>query len=312
MTIGWTPSRTTARASSRAVRPGDVVLTIGRATSTGVPTSSSGSSRDDRGTRAALPVHDARHRRSCALVRQARTAETSAALAWAAEREAVSVVGLGSNPLADEGVEALVLKLSGELAASEAEGESCAPGEEPRSAVCSPCAGRVAGRVRVRLRDPRHGRRWRLDERGAHGGTSQACSSGTSRMRPAPPGAPRAVRETGARRCVRRGRRGDGVSPAAEAARGDQGGGRRDAGDAQGGATDEQATFGECLQAPSTSCRRGGCSRPARLRGHHRRCADLAQARELHRERRRRPVKRRDRAHGRGSQASAGGVRRRA
>ncbi|MGH3063758.1 MAG: FAD-binding protein, partial [Gaiellaceae bacterium] len=49
------------------------------------------------------------------------TAEDLAqALAWAAEREAaVSVVGLGSNMLvADEGVEALVLKLSGELAAA--------------------------------------------------------------------------------------------------------------------------------------------------------------------------------------------------
>lgn len=60
------------------------------------------------------------------------------ALAWAAEREAaVSVVGLGSNLLvADEGVEALVLKLSGELAAAEAEGEVLHAGGGAPLAVC--------------------------------------------------------------------------------------------------------------------------------------------------------------------------------
>ena len=68
------------------------------------------------------------------------TAEDLAqALAWAAEREAaVSVVGLGSNMLvADEGVEALVLKLSGELAAAGPRARSCAPVEEPRSPSAS-------------------------------------------------------------------------------------------------------------------------------------------------------------------------------
>ncbi|MGH3062727.1 MAG: UDP-N-acetylmuramate dehydrogenase, partial [Gaiellaceae bacterium] len=60
------------------------------------------------------------------------------ALAWAAEREAaVSVVGLGSNMLvADEGVEALVLKLSGELAAAVAEGEVLRAGGGAPLAVC--------------------------------------------------------------------------------------------------------------------------------------------------------------------------------
>ena len=67
------------------------------------------------------------------------TAEDLAqALAWAAEREAaVSVVGLGSNMLvADEGVEALVLKLSGELAAAVAEGEVLRAGGGAPLAVC--------------------------------------------------------------------------------------------------------------------------------------------------------------------------------
>ena len=64
--------------------------------------------------------------------------ELGEALAWAAEREAaVSVVGLGSNLLvADDGVEALVLKLSGELAAAETEGEILRAGGGAPLAVC--------------------------------------------------------------------------------------------------------------------------------------------------------------------------------
>ncbi|HZM19329.1 MAG TPA: UDP-N-acetylmuramate dehydrogenase [Gaiellaceae bacterium] len=65
-------------------------------------------------------------------------AELEEALAWAAERDAaVSVVGLGSNLLvADEGVDALVLKLSGELAAAEADGELLRAGGGAPLAVC--------------------------------------------------------------------------------------------------------------------------------------------------------------------------------
>jgi UDP-N-acetylenolpyruvoylglucosamine reductase len=60
------------------------------------------------------------------------------ALAWAAERGAsVSVVGLGSNLLvADEGVDGLVLKLSGELAAAEADGDGVVAGGGAPLAVC--------------------------------------------------------------------------------------------------------------------------------------------------------------------------------
>jgi UDP-N-acetylenolpyruvoylglucosamine reductase len=64
--------------------------------------------------------------------------ELERALGWAAEREVpVSVVGLGSNLLvADEGVEGLVLKLSGELAKATAEGEQLLAGGGAPLAVC--------------------------------------------------------------------------------------------------------------------------------------------------------------------------------
>jgi UDP-N-acetylmuramate dehydrogenase len=59
-------------------------------------------------------------------------------LEWAADCDAaVAVVGLGSNLLvADEGVEALVLKLSGELAAAEVEGDVLRAGGGAPLAVC--------------------------------------------------------------------------------------------------------------------------------------------------------------------------------
>jgi UDP-N-acetylenolpyruvoylglucosamine reductase len=64
--------------------------------------------------------------------------ELEQALTWAAERGApVSVVGLGSNLLvADEGVDALVLKLSGELATAAAEGNRLVAGGGAPLAVC--------------------------------------------------------------------------------------------------------------------------------------------------------------------------------
>ena len=60
------------------------------------------------------------------------------ALEWARARDApVSVVGLGSNLLvADEGVDGLVLKLAGELASAEVEGEWIHAGGGAPLAVC--------------------------------------------------------------------------------------------------------------------------------------------------------------------------------
>ena len=59
-------------------------------------------------------------------------------LAWAAERSVpVSVVGLGSNLLvADEGVEALVLRLAGDLAGAEVDGDLLVAGAGAPLAVC--------------------------------------------------------------------------------------------------------------------------------------------------------------------------------
>jgi UDP-N-acetylenolpyruvoylglucosamine reductase len=72
------------------------------------------------------------------FARPSTLAELEQALAWAAERGAdVAVVGLGSNLLvADEGVDALVLKLSGELAAAAADGELVVAGGGAPLAVC--------------------------------------------------------------------------------------------------------------------------------------------------------------------------------
>ena len=59
-------------------------------------------------------------------------------LAWAAERSLqVATVGLGSNLLADdEGVDALVLRLAGDLAAARVDGETLSSGGGATNAVC--------------------------------------------------------------------------------------------------------------------------------------------------------------------------------
>ena len=99
-----------------------------------------------------------------AFARPESEAEVEELLRWADERSlAVAVVGLGSNLLAaDDGVDALVLKLGGELAAVEVDGDVLRVGggaaERGRPA---PRARRRARRLRVRLRDPRHDRRRR-------------------------------------------------------------------------------------------------------------------------------------------------------
>jgi UDP-N-acetylmuramate dehydrogenase len=72
-----------------------------------------------------------------AFARPESVAEVEELLRWAAEQElAVATVGLGSNLLAaDEGVDALVLKLGGELAAVNAEGTLVQAGGGAANAV---------------------------------------------------------------------------------------------------------------------------------------------------------------------------------
>jgi UDP-N-acetylenolpyruvoylglucosamine reductase len=73
-----------------------------------------------------------------AFARPATLAELEQALAWAAERDLqVATVGLGSNLLAaDEGVDALVLRLAGDLAGVRVEDELLVAGGGATNAVC--------------------------------------------------------------------------------------------------------------------------------------------------------------------------------
>ena len=73
-----------------------------------------------------------------AFAQPATLAELQWAIAWASERGlAIAVVGLGSNLLAaDEGVDALVLKLAGELASVRTEGDRLHAGGGATNAVC--------------------------------------------------------------------------------------------------------------------------------------------------------------------------------
>jgi UDP-N-acetylenolpyruvoylglucosamine reductase len=73
-----------------------------------------------------------------AFARPETLGELEEALAWAGEPELeVATIGLGSNLLvADEGVDGLVLRLAGELAAAEIEGERLVAGGGAANAVC--------------------------------------------------------------------------------------------------------------------------------------------------------------------------------
>ncbi len=73
-----------------------------------------------------------------AFARPSTLAELEWALRWARERDVqVATVGLGSNLLAaDEGVDALVLKLTGELASVRVEGDLLIAGGGATNAVC--------------------------------------------------------------------------------------------------------------------------------------------------------------------------------
>ena len=95
--------------------------------------------------------------------------ELQDALRWARDRDVlVETIGLGSNVLAhDDGVEALVLKLDGELVATDVDGRRARGGG--RRAQCgstASCARSGSRRVRVRSGDSRHGRRRCAHERG--------------------------------------------------------------------------------------------------------------------------------------------------
>jgi UDP-N-acetylenolpyruvoylglucosamine reductase len=72
------------------------------------------------------------------LARPGTIAELEEVLGWAASRGvAVETIGLGSNVLAhDDGVDALVLRLEGELAEARVEGETLVAGGGAKNALC--------------------------------------------------------------------------------------------------------------------------------------------------------------------------------
>ena len=85
-----------------------------------------------------------------AFARPESEAEVEELLRWAKERSlGVSVIGLGSNLLAaDDGVDALVLKLGGELAAVDADGELLRVGGGAANAVALQVQPLAAGATR--------------------------------------------------------------------------------------------------------------------------------------------------------------------
>ncbi len=211
-------------------------------------------------------------------------AELERALAWAAERDlSVATVGLGSNLLAaDEGVDALVLRLGGELASVRVRGDILIAGGGATNAVCLhqaraaglggfefACAipGTAGGGVRMNA--GAYGSDWSDILLRAKVVTAQ----GAVWFEPAGLGLSyrhSALPENGG---SRRGH----VPADAAATAGDQVHGRRADCAAQGDPADEQANVRQRLQEPRPRARRGPDARGQRPEGTpDRRRRDLA------------------------------------
>ena len=145
----WAPTLDDAsRLALGLVRPGDVVVTLG----VGEPWRAAGDRRGpfrrrrkglepmeiESGTPLARLTTIGTGGPATAFARPGSLAELEEALAWAAERGlGIVTVGLGSNMLAaDEGVDALVLRLEGDLAAIELDGDVLRAGGGATNAVC--------------------------------------------------------------------------------------------------------------------------------------------------------------------------------
>ena len=122
-------------------RPGDTILTLGAgdvdaAGGTRSWSSSVGESKRTSSSRGFTTLGTGGPAQ--AFARPTTVAEVEELLGWAAARGlAVATVGLGSNLLvADDGVDALVLKLAGELAAAEIDGDVLRAGGGAANAVC--------------------------------------------------------------------------------------------------------------------------------------------------------------------------------
>ena len=242
---------------------------------------------------------------------------------WARRaRPAGARVGLGSNLLvADEGVDALVAQARRRAGRVEVDGRTHpAPAAARRTpSACTRARGAglggfefacaipgttgggvldERGRLRRRLRVGARARARRRRRR-ARGGSTPTSSASRTAARTLEPG--QVVAEVELR-----------LEPRPE--RGDPRDRRRAAGAAEGRPADEQADVRQRLQEPAARADRGPDARGVRAASGHRdrRRADLAAARELHRERRRRALGGRDRADGGGAPARVRAVRRRA
>ena len=258
---------------------------------------------------------------AAALARPATLAELEEAVAWAADRGMdVVTIGLGSNVLAaDEGVDALVVRLEGELASVSIDADLLAAGGGATNAVCLhraraaglgglefACAipGTAGGGVRMNA--GAYGSDWaailrprpRRVERGAAGGSTPTELGLSYRHSSLEPG--QVVARVEYRLTPR---------PTEEI--------RADVADlvARRKATQptNKRTFGSVFKNPPGERGRRPDDRALRSQGPpDRRRRDLPSARELHRERGRRNDRRLRRADGRGPAAGRRGVRRRA
>ena len=238
-----------------------------------------------------LSARAARRRRSRS---RSPSLELEELLRWAAERDtAVAVVGLGSNLLvADEGVDALVLRLRGDLAGVSVEGDVLRAGGGAANAVClhrARAAGLGAFEFACAIPGTIGGGVWM--NAGAYDGEfSQvleralvATAAGSGWLYAG--GARVVVPSLGAP--SRAGRRRGGAAAEAAAAGGDPSRRSRAQRAAQGSPADEPEDVRERVQESGARAQRRPDARGVRPEGpSHRRRTDLTQARQLHRERR--------------------------
>ena len=209
----------------------------------------------------------------------------------------LAVVGLGSNPLiADDGFDGVAIRLAGELATVEPATASAGirAGGGASLAVVVRRAASWAGRLRVRLRHPRHRRRRGADERGRlRRRDARRAGRGARRARAGRSSAAAGRRELDMRyrgsnvgrarwwprrrsSCARPTRRRSARSSARCRA-------------AAGRAAAEGADVRQRLAEPGAGADGRAAARAVRPQGlRGRRRADLARARQLHREHRRR------------------------
>ena len=301
MRIGWAPRSRTRGASSRAGRgPETRSSRSAPATSTAPRRCCWGRSREGRGRRRAARAS----RRSAPAGRRApspgrsRRQRSRSSYAGRSQRSSRSRSSGSARTSSSRttGVDALVLKLEGELAAVEVDGERVRAGGGAANAVAlhrARDAGLGGFEFACAIPGTIGGGVWM--NAGAYGSDFAAVleralvatADGSGWLTPGRARA--ALPALGAPARPGRPRRPSCGCAAATAGR-DQGRGPRAERAPQGGAADEQAHLRQRLQEPGARADRGADARGVRPAGPpDRRRADLPEARELHRERRTAP-----------------------